>query len=191
MKMVMRSAPFSRAVGWGLLIMSLVGLLGPLLRAEEIRIRVLNGRNGKAVTNECLNVSFEGWHGADLVAPTNSDGVVVLHLEGNRVSADNVSSRACSRIANVGPKFMGVVPSTVAIAGDEYVVCQEYGKTVPGESETLNRLRDTFPSYSLRKILELGVSAGNTCGKTRVQAKPGELIIFVRSPSFLEKWRNW
>jgi hypothetical protein len=33
---------------------------------------------------------------------------------------------------------------------------------------------------AIKKILESGVVAGNTCGKFRAEPKPGELIFFVR-----------
>jgi hypothetical protein len=35
------------------------------VRGQEIRIRVVDARNGKAINNECVNVSLGPWHGAD------------------------------------------------------------------------------------------------------------------------------
>lgn len=55
--------------------------------AQEIHIRVLNAQNGKPITNECVNVSLGQWHGADLLAPANNEGVVVLHLANTEVMA--------------------------------------------------------------------------------------------------------
>jgi hypothetical protein len=69
----------------------------------EIHIRLLNAHNGKPITNEDVNVSLDPWHSGDLIAPTNKDGVVVLHLAGNAVTADAVSPSSCDRTATLGP----------------------------------------------------------------------------------------
>jgi hypothetical protein len=41
-----------------------------------------------------------------------------------------------------------------------------------------------MPSYPIKKILDSGVSAANTCGKFRAEARPGELIFYVKPLSF-------
>jgi hypothetical protein len=169
-----------------LLISAVVGLIGPSLYGQEIQIRVLNGRNGKPISNECLNVSFGSWHGADLIAPVSDQGVIVLHLKGNRVSADAVPHPACVKTAFVGPKLVRDNPDAIALSGDYYVDCQE-----SAEVRAAGRLEGfTPPSYPIRKILESGMTAANTCGKFRAEAKPGELIFFVRPRTFLERMRE-
>jgi hypothetical protein len=159
------------------------------VRAQEIHIRVLNGRNGKPITHECLNVSLGPWHGADLLAPTNKDGIVVLHMGGGTVSAEVPSGTRCVG----GFPVRATLPQgedRITIAGDYYVACREYRKVVPGEPVGPNTLKEVIPSYSIKKILESGVTAGNTCGKFRAEAKPGELIFFVRPLTWLERWRS-
>src|ERR1700676_1780726 len=79
-------------------------LLGTPIRGQEIHIRVLNARTGKPISNECVNLSLGAWHGADLIAPTNKEGVAVLRLARNEVAADIVSPSPCERTAIVGPK---------------------------------------------------------------------------------------
>ena len=74
------------------------------------------------------------------------------------------------------------------LAADRYIACQEYAKTAPGDLP-VNPVTK-MPFYSIGRILDLGVSAGNTCGKFREKAKPGELIFFVKPRSFLEKMRQ-
>jgi hypothetical protein len=174
----------------GFLISVLVAF-GPLLHAQDVYIRVLNGRNGKPITNECLNVSLGAWHGADLLAPTDSEGVVVLHLRDNEMTSDAVSARACNGMATVGSKPFPKGTDVIIIMSDEYVACQEYGKIVPGDDPANpNLLARLMPAYSIKRILELGVTASNRCGKFRAEAKPGELIFCVRPPTWLEKMRR-
>lgn len=181
---------FLRVLRSGFVISLLVSLFGPLLYAQEIRVRVMNARNGKPITNECLNVSLGPWHGADLLVPTNKDGVAVLHLGKNEVTADAVSPRSCGGGAIVGPKPLPKDTDGISITGDYYIVCQEYGKFAPGEPATPNSLKEMVPLYPTKKILDSGVAAGNTCGKFKADAKPGELILFVRSQGFLERLKE-
>jgi hypothetical protein len=44
-----------------------------------------------------------------------------------------------------------------------------------------------MPWYSIKKILESGVSTANRCGKFEAEAKPGELIFFVRPLTWWER----
>jgi hypothetical protein len=46
------------------------------------------------------------------------------------------------------------------------------------------------PSYPIKNILETGVVASNTCGKFKAEARPGDLIFFVRPASWWEKMRR-
>jgi hypothetical protein len=170
-----------------LLILALVGFAGPSLHGQEIHIRVLNARNGKSITNECLNVWLgHEWHGASLLAPTNNVGVVILHFADNTFTAGSVPGAACEKGLAINAMPVPNGADAIVVTGGYYVACQEYGEVRSGD-----RLeRFIPPSYSIRKILESGVSATNTCGKFRAQAKPGELIFFVRPPTFWERMRE-
>jgi hypothetical protein len=173
------------------IFLSCVGavFLAPLLQAQGIHIRALNARNGKAVRDECLNVWVGPVHGEALYAPTNHDGVAMLHISDSEVMADAVSDSACNVSAALGPRSVPKGADRLAVAGGNYVVCQEYGKIVPGDAANPNLVGELMPSYSIGKILQSGVTAANTCGKFRAEARPGELILFVRPRSFLEKLR--
>jgi hypothetical protein len=164
--------------------------LAPRLYAQEIDIRVLNGRNGKPVTNECLNISLGSWHGGDLIAPTNTDGVVVLHLANNQVTADPAPPHACNGTAVLGPRAIPNGMRAITLWGDYYVACQEHGKITPGEPATPNLLKEVMPSYPIKKILDSGLSAANICGKIRVEARPGELIFYVKPRSLSQRMRQ-
>ena len=188
MKMKKRAVALGEAFREVLLLCITAALFGAPLRGQEIHIRVLNAQTGKPIVNECVNVSLGAWHGADLIAPTNKEGVVVLHLARNEVTADSVSPSPCARTAILGPKPLSKGVDTIAITSDEYVDCQEWAKVIPGEApkDNLNRA----PTYRVEKILKSGIAAGNRCGKFRVEARPGELIFFVKPLSWLERMRR-
>jgi hypothetical protein len=170
---------------------SLVCVLAMLSRpfhAQEIHVRVLNARSGKPITNECLNVwARPPVRGTALVAPADANGIVVLHFENGQVTADPVPANPCNRTADVGPKPFPKEVGGIIVFGDIYIACQEYGKILPG---ALTNPTDTMPSYSIEKIVKSGVAASNTCGKFRAEAKPGELILFVRPRTWWEWMRQ-
>jgi len=58
MKKKMRSGSLPWLLHRAFVISLLVSLFGPLAHAQDIRIRVLNARNGKPINNECVNVSL-------------------------------------------------------------------------------------------------------------------------------------
>jgi hypothetical protein len=188
-KRKMCSVLLTQAFAQGFLVWMLI-VFAQVLHAQEIHIRVLNGRNGKPITNECLNVFLGSWHGGDLVAPTDRDGVVVLHFENNQATAEAASPHDCNETAVLGPKAVPKGMDAITVSGDLYVACQEHGKIIPGEPATPNLLKEVMPSYPIKKILESGVSTANTCGKFRTVAKPGELIFFARPRTFSERMRE-
>ncbi len=153
--------------------------LGSVLRAQDINIRVLDGRNGHSVgSNLCLNVSIGTWHGADLLAPTNKDGIVVLHVGEGKVSAEvPLGTRCVGGFPTRAVRPQGEDKFTPASGGND---CQPFHK----------HQKYTPLSYSMQAILQHGVVAENVCGKPSVEAKPGELIFFVRSPGLLDHLKN-
>lgn len=166
-----------------LLIAVLTSLLTPSAQAQDIRIRILDGRNnGKQITKECLNIWIGEWpRGPHLVAGTNTNGFVVLHLNDNELMAET----ACPGWPARAARQAGV--DTIAMSGDYYVACQEYGKIAADKPATLDSLKGLMPLYSIKRVLESGVVSANTCGKFRAEAKPGELIFFMRARTFWEK----
>jgi len=179
----------SRVSAAALLAWAMIALSAPPSRAQEIHIRVLNARNGKPITNECLNVWVAPPQRKALQAPTNSDGLVVLHIGADRVTAEAVSPFPTRCIGNavVAPSSGADSADAIRVLGGNYIACQEYGRITPGEPATRDLLARIMPSYSTKRILTDGVTASNTCGKFRTKAKPGELVIFERSPTFWER----
>src|ERR1700686_1164343 len=80
---------------WVIFAVVLAGSFGSVLRAQNIYVKVLDGRSGHPLTNVCLNVSIGTWHGADLLAPTDKDGLILLHVGGSAVSAEVPSGTRC------------------------------------------------------------------------------------------------
>jgi hypothetical protein len=181
-KRKMRAFPSSQAFAQGFLLWVLVAFFALVLHAQEIRIRVLNARNGKPISNECVNVWTGTWHGAHLVATTNKNGIAVLRLADNEILAET----ACPGWPAQASRRSGV--DAITISADYYVACQEYGKITPGEPTT--DPLSTMPSYPIKRILESGITAANACGKFTAEAKPGELVFFVRPRKFLERMRQ-
>jgi len=153
---------------------------GLLALAQDIHIRVVNGRNGKPITDECLNVWIgTGRAGSHLVAGTNKDGIAVLRVGDADIFAETPCQGSTTRVPAHSDE--------IRISGDFYIACQEYGKRIPGD--TVTDPLTLVPSYSIKKIVESGLALANTCGKQKAVANPGELTSFARPMSFWEKMK--
>lgn len=165
-------------VSWFVAFAILAPVAGPVRSAtnQTIRIKVVNGRTGRAVGSDtCLNISIGEWHGADLLAPTDESGVVVLHLDDGRLSAIVPPGTKCvGGFATDAVLPQGEDRITPASGGND---CQPFRK----------HHRYLPPSYSIHEILTRGVVAKNVCGKTVIEAKPGELIFFIKPPGFFQR----
>jgi hypothetical protein len=71
------------------------------------------------------------------------------------------------------------VDSAAQIALDENLNAS--CRTLPANQQSFQLL------YSVAEILNKGISTDNTCGTIRVTAKPGELILFERPFTLMEK----
>lgn len=187
MKAEMSAPKLLKGLGKALFVATIACSLAPVLHAQEVRIRVLNGRSGKPITNECLNVWIGAMRGTSLLLPTDNEGVVAFHLENGEVTSDAMSPRACNGAAFRGPKVLPTAADSIFVTGGQHVVCQEYGRVAEGDRPTPNLVQKLMPSYSIKKILESGITASNTCGKIKAEPKPGELIIFERPTTFWER----
>jgi hypothetical protein len=133
---------------------------------KDLRIRVLDARNGHPLASICLNLAVGIWHGADLLAPTNRDGLAVLHLRAGTLSADVPPESRC---------WSGFPTRAVLPQGEDRITPASGGNDCHPK-----RHPPAPPSYSIREILEHGIVGENICGKVPVEARPGELIFFVR-----------
>jgi len=151
-----------------LLLFALTWLGRAQAAAQDIRIEVLDGRNGRPVTNQCLNVWVPGERGFDAVIPTDSSGIAVFRLAGD--PNNWIKKGRCKGAVAPYP------PVTHAQAIQPFpawpVDCRVH-KIGPHQYSPL-------PTYSVREILDTGVVAEDFCGKVKVSATAGELIIFTR-----------
>jgi len=173
--------------GWGgrclfarpLVFLALViaGSFGTALRAQDIRIKVLDGRNGRPIADECVNVWVGKGDVSSLLIATNKDGVALLHLTDreNEISSRNDRS-ACGGRGVIDPvvKYADVI----GITSEHYMPCQAH----PPDSPAL--------SFSVKKVLQSGDFSANACGKIEATPKPGELVFFVRPLHWWERMKR-
>jgi hypothetical protein len=147
------------------------------LRAQDIRIKLLDGRNGHPLT-DCLGI----WTSSDQRRPlwvrTDKDGIVILHLGDER--AVPTSEPNLSRCKDT-PTFGSISHAeTIAAVPDWDVDCQTFDKS---------KARTKF--YPVDEILKGGAAAiENSCGKFRMEPMRGELILFARPPHWWESFKR-
>jgi hypothetical protein len=64
---------------------------GTVLRAQEIRIRVVDGRNGHPIGDERVNVLFDAERSARLI-PTDRSGVAAVNLGSEQLELIRITS---------------------------------------------------------------------------------------------------
>jgi hypothetical protein len=163
-------------------VMVLSALVVPTLCSQQIELRVIDARNGKPVKNECVNIWTGTERGQHLVAQTDNAGSAKLKLSDGNISAERVC-KGWQQQALANPES-----DSLRLASDWHISCQSFRKAIPADTTT-NPI-SLMPAYAIKTVLETGVSAANTCGRFRVQARPGELILFVRPATFLEDLRR-
>ncbi len=176
---------------------SSIALLSPLLlcvlpcSSQQIRILVLDAHHGKPVSNECLEVSLGPWHGADIYAPTNKDGIATLSISEDSVSAQPVVGKACGAMVLTKKIPFAKAQEFIAVLPNSNVSCQ-YSKEQTKNPAWLHNpmYQHWIPSFALHDILADGVVATNACSKLKPTPTSGELILVVRKVTFLEMMRQ-
>ncbi len=151
-------------------ILFAVAPTGLLAQTAAIHIRVLDGRTGKNLSG--MNLTFVDYH-------TNPDGSADAGLNGRMIV--KTSADGDSYVAN--PEAHGVLVFNVLGSSGAWVPCtrQKFydSKTRTYGSEHL---------YPVSTIVASGLVAHNSCSRRTATAKPGELVIFVRPPTWWEKF---
>jgi hypothetical protein len=174
--MVMRTWGRSSAITVALVVIALSSFATGV-KAQDIRIKVINGRNGRIISDECVTV----WVGKNtvfsLLIPTDKNGVALLHLTDDDAKVSvQTSKSACGGYGVIDPVLK--YADTVAITSGGYMPCQAH----PANSPKL--------SFSTREILERGDATANACGKIEPSPEPGVLIFFERPLTFWDKWKR-
>lgn len=167
----------------GLFVLLYLGVFGSALRAQTIRIKLLDGRSGRPMAGKCIDV----WVG-DRSAPTSrpsletqtdKNGVAEVRLTGQRAEINNQSQRlACGLQGVIDPVVK--YGDTITI-GSDYVLCQ--ARLPDGSWQAL----EGFPT---KDALQSGVATANTCGEASASPRPGWIIIFVRPRHWWEKLKE-
>ena len=173
-----------RAHAWPVPIMVRVLLLLTFssaftLSAQTIEVKLIDGRNGHAIANTCVNV-WVGEHQKDALAiPTDKDGVASLRLTDidTEISTQN-RWKQCGEFGVTNP-VVRFGDSITINAG--YVLCQPQGTDYSWLA---------LKKFPTKQILAEGVVTPNTCGKHTASPVPGQVFVFVRPLSFWEKLKQ-
>lgn len=148
---------------------------GTLLCAQTITIKLVNGRNGRPMSNSHVNVWVGTKRKEALVIPTNKDGIAQFRLTDNDAEID---------LHNHGDYHNEDVVIDPVLKFDDnlqvnvgFVVCRPNASDYSWLSTA---------NISTKDLLQQGIVWPNTCGKAAAIPVPGELIIFVRPLNFWE-----
>ena len=152
---------------------------GTLLCAQTIEVKLIDGRNGHAIANTCVNVWVGNEQKDALAIPTDKNGVARLRLTDDdfEVNTQNLW-RDCGEFGVINPvvKYGGSVSVNAG-----YVLCQ------PQATDYSWLAVKNIPT---KQLVQQGLVSGNACGKSIALPRPGELIIFVRPLNFWEKLKQ-
>ncbi len=146
--------------------------------AQSIRIKVVNGRNGRPIAHTHVNVWVGKERKSAIVIPTDKDGVASLALtdkegEVNVPPEDGFGSHiATNPIVKYGDDLGINAP---------YVLCQ------PGTPDYSWLAIRHIPT---NQVVVQGIVTPNVCGKATAPQIPGEIVIFVRPLSWWEKFKT-
>lgn len=163
----------------GLFLLFVLGSAATTLRAQTIRIRLVNGRTGRAMAGTCINVWVGNERKSAMAIPTGRDGIASLRLTDQEAEID--TKNHWSRCGDFGVIRPVVKYSRSIRINVGYVLCQVR------QADHTWLATMSFPT---RQVLESGVVSENTCGKAKALPTPGEITIFVRPLHWWERLRE-
>ena len=158
--------------------------------SQQIRIVVVEAKHGNPVPGECVNISLGPFHGADLLASTDKDGVIALSLDKDHASAETVLGRACNGLASKQPVSFSGPLTMISVLPDWYVSCQYSKKLTKDPAWLSGSPAQRIPSFAVQDILSQGVVATNSCSKLKPTPHPGELVLVVRKRTLWEGMKS-
>lgn len=141
-----------------------------LSQTATIHIHVFDGRTGKNLSG--MNLTFVDYH-------TDRDGSAHADLNGRMIV--NTSADGDSYVTN--PDAHGVLVFNVLGRDGAWVPC-----TRQKLYDSNTRTYGSEHLYRVSTIVDSGLVATNSCSRRTATAKPGELIVFVRPPTWWEKF---
>jgi hypothetical protein len=152
---------------------------GLLVHAQEIRVKLVNGRTGAPIARSHVNVWVGNKRKAAVAIPANENGVATLRLT-NKPDEVQVcgNSNACGESGVINPvvEYDDLLKINVP-----YVLCEPHGTDYSWLA---------LKTFSTQQVVQHGVVTSNTCGKETATPPPGELIIFVRPLNWREKLKE-
>jgi hypothetical protein len=150
----------------------------PALFAQNIQIKLLDGKSGCPIADACVNVWVGNGRKDAMGISTDKYGVAALRRTGNADAIQIHDGGACGALGVVDPvvKYADTIRVNVG-----YVACASH------KSDFSWLVITGFPTQDL---IERGIVTQNTCGKASALQKPGELTIFVRPLTFWEKLKQ-
>ena len=137
--------------------------------AQSLRIRLLDGRSGKPISNGGANVWVGENRKAGMPIPGDRNGIATLLL------TDNAEQVNVDAGANAPPTFLYAPEIRIQVG---YVRCHA--------AQTKFSWLQITP-YPSQEWTRTGIVTANTCGKAVAKPEPGELTLFVRPLNFRER----
>lgn len=162
-----------------LLVTVLLVMSAMSFAAQTLEIKLVDGRNGRPMvgTSVYVNVWVGGERKEAIAIPADDNGVARLQLTLNPNEENIPISTGHGTIVEKHP----------VVRYDEsfrinapYVLCGVEG----------NRSWLDLKSFSTKEVLEHGYASGNTCGKVIATPQPGQVVLFVRPLTFMEKMKQ-
>jgi hypothetical protein len=169
-RLLRNAAPF-------LVLVAFASLPTPLC-SQTIKIKIVNGRNGRSIAGTHVNV----WLGKEriwaMVIPTNKNGIASLVLTNNEgeVNVPRVDDHGSHVVDNPVVKYDDDIGINVP-----FVLCQA---GTPDYSWLAVRHVPT------KQVVRDGIVMPNTCGKATAAVQPGEVVIFARPLTWWEKLKQ-
>ena len=158
-----------------LLVMSTMSLA-----AQTLEIRLVDGRNGRPMvgTSAYVNVWVGGERKEAIAIPTDNNGVARLQLTLNPNEENMPISTGHGTMVEKHP---------VVKYDESFRINAPYVLCGAGEG---NRSRLDLKNFSTKEVLDHGYASGNTCGKVTATPRPGQVVLFVRPLTFMEKMKQ-
>jgi hypothetical protein len=167
--------------GWlNLLVTVLLVVSAMSVAAQTLEIKLVDGRNGRPMVGTSAYVNV--WVGRErkeaIAIPTDDHGVARLQLTLNPNEENIPLSTGHGTIVEKHPVVKYDESFRINVP---YVLC--------GAGEGSHSPVD-LRNFSTKEVLDHGYASGNTCGKVTATPQPGQVILFVRPLTFLEKMKQ-
>jgi hypothetical protein len=167
--------------GWlNLSVTVLMAVPAMSLAAQTLEIKLVDGRNGHPMvgTSAYVNVWVGGERKEAIAIPTDNNGVARLQLT---LNPNEVNIPISTGHGTIVEKHPVVKYDESFRINAPYVLC--------GSGEG-SRSPLELKNFSTKEVLQHGYTSGNTCGKVTATPQPGQVILFVRPLTFLEKMKQ-